>query len=95
MPKIKLDKAYFWGNKTYLPGESVEVPDELAIALGQSPAPPIPNAEEPAVQDPPSEEVPPSTTPQDLPPEEDSPLEEVSPSVVVPPSTPSSKTKTK
>lgn len=63
MPKIKLDTAYFWGNKTYPPGESVEVPDELAVALGQSSPPPIPNAEEPAVQDPPSDEVPPSTPP--------------------------------
>lgn len=63
MPKIKLDKAYFWEGKSYAPGESVEVPETLAKALGQSPPPPIPNAEEPAVQDPPSEEVPPSTPP--------------------------------
>lgn len=60
MPKVKLEKAYFWGNKPYLPGDEVEVPDELAQALGQSPPPPVPNAEEPAVQDPPSSDVPPS-----------------------------------
>lgn len=62
MPKIKLDKAYFWEGKSYVPGEEVEVPDELAKALGQLEPPPIPNSEEPAAQDPPSEEVPPSTT---------------------------------
>lgn len=32
--KAKLDKAYFWHNKTYFPGESVEIPDDLAQALG-------------------------------------------------------------
>ena len=60
MPKIKLDKAYFWETKTYLPGESVEVPEELVQALGMTEPTLIPNLEEPAVQDSPSAEVPPS-----------------------------------
>lgn len=32
--KAKLDKAYRWSGKTYLPGEEVEIPDDLAKAIG-------------------------------------------------------------
>lgn len=73
MPKVKLDKQYLWNGTSYEPGE-VEVPEKMVSAynltpltppelLSLPPSLPIPNAEEPAVQDPPSEEVPPSTPP--------------------------------
>lgn len=63
MPKVKLDKQYLWNGTSYEPGE-VEVPEKMVSAYNLTPlTPPIPNAEEPAVQDPPSEEVPPSTPP--------------------------------
>lgn len=32
--KAKLETAYRWQGKTYLPGEEVEIPDDLAKAIG-------------------------------------------------------------
>lgn len=35
MTKAKLETAYRWGGKTYLPNdEEVEIPDDLAEAIG-------------------------------------------------------------
>ncbi len=32
--KAKLDTTYRWDGKTYLPGSGVEIPDDLAQAIG-------------------------------------------------------------
>ncbi|MGL5926360.1 hypothetical protein [Chroococcidiopsis sp.] len=32
--KAKLETAYRWQGKTYLPGEEVEIPEDLAKAIG-------------------------------------------------------------
>jgi len=32
--KAKLDTTYRWDGKTYLPGDEVEIPDDLAQAIG-------------------------------------------------------------
>jgi hypothetical protein len=37
MPKVNLLETYQWMGQTYGPGESVEVPDEMAEALGIKP----------------------------------------------------------
>lgn len=70
--KTVLDKAYFWANKTYLPGEEIEIPDELAAALGLTEKTQPPQEEPPLISDPAGKDATPEDA-ADPPPTEDKP----------------------
>lgn len=56
MPRVNLDKENLWQGKSYGPGE-VEIPDDLAVALGLAPEP---QPEEPEQEEGPTLVLPPA-----------------------------------